>query len=306
MKESSKVKNVLFCIWVIVAILLIQLGVSAAIAIPIGVMSYFETGGDMVKYMEVYTNKLTSSNIVTIMTLVSTLISLIVSFTWFYRGYYKKKKEAGLAESILPKLKDVNSVVFLLAGMISTYSLAVIIQELVVLAMPNVNSMYQTAMSLSLGQDTAMGIIIALIVAPINEELICRGIVIERSKRSFGIIGCIVVSSLMFAFYHMNPIQGLYVLPMGIFWGYIAYKFNSVIIPIIGHIINNCIAMTIGNNIDFSKYWWLIILVFAASFAVLFVFGKKSEVLKKGTGESECIEEIESDEETEKAESTEE
>ena len=37
----------------------------------------------------------------------------------------------------------------------------------------------------------------------------------------------------------MNPIQGIYVLPMGLFWGFVAYRFNSVIPCILCHMLNN-------------------------------------------------------------------
>ena len=48
----------------------------------------------------------------------------------------------------------------------------------------------------------------------------------------------------------MNLIQGIYVLPLGLLYGYIAYKFNSVIPTMICHFINNLFALTLGQVIN--------------------------------------------------------
>jgi membrane protease YdiL (CAAX protease family) len=80
------------------------------------------------------------------------------------------------------------------------------------------------------------------------EEILFRGSILNRSKRAFGAIGCIVLSTLMFSFMHMNIVQGLYVIPMGLFWGYIAYRYKSVIPCVICHFINNFTGMLVPIN----------------------------------------------------------
>lgn len=39
-----------------------------------------------------------------------------------------------------------------------------------------------------------------------------------------------------------DPMQSIYVLPLGFVFAYLAYKYDSVIPAIIAHILNNCAA----------------------------------------------------------------
>lgn len=277
MKES-KVKTVFFGIWVIIAFLLIQVAVSLSISIPIGVKTFFETGADMEKYMEAYTAKATSGGLITLVSFLSTLVSAIAALIWYYFGYFKPKKAAGKVENPFPKLKNVYSIFYILTGAISTYCLAGLIQMVVSAMMPQADSFFQSVMGQTLGGSVVLGWLMAVLIAPINEELVVRGIILERSKRSFGIVGTIVLTALLFGLYHMNPIQGFYVLPMGIFWAYLGVKYNSVIIPIIGHVLNNSLAGFLGQYVDMET-WWLILIIFVVSFAACFYCAKNNPVL---------------------------
>lgn len=284
--KESKIKTVFFGIWVIIAALLIQLAVSVACAIPIGIKTFYETGADMEKYMELYTQRATSSNLITLASFIATAISAAVAALWYYFGYYKPKKESGLAEKLLPKLKNKYSILYILTGAVSTYSLGVLIQIVVSSAMPEANSFFQTVMASTFGGSEVLSWLLLVLVAPINEELVVRGIIVERAKRSFGIVGIIVLSSLLFGLYHMNPIQGLYVLPMGVFWAYLAIKYNSVVIAMIGHVLNNTIGGIFGRYIDLEKGWWIILIIFAISFALCFFCAKNNPVLKTDNKEN--------------------
>lgn len=278
MKES-KVKTVFFGIWVIIAFLLIQVALSLAIAIPIGVKTYFETGADMEKYMEAYTAKATSGDLVTLVSFLGTLVSAIAASIWYFFGYFKPKKAAGKVENPFPKLKNVYSVFYILAGAVSTYSIGVLIQMLVSSLMPQADSFFQTVMGQTFGGSAILSWLLLVLIAPINEELVVRGIILERAKRSFGVVGIIVLTALLFGLYHMNPIQGFYVLPMGIFWAYLGIKYNSVIIPIIGHVLNNLIGGLFGQFIDMENGWWKLLIIFVVSFAACFYCAKNNPVL---------------------------
>ena len=77
-----------------------------------------------------------------------------------------------------------------------------------------------------------------------------RGIILQHSKRVHGIVGCMILSALFFGLYHLNIIQGIYVIPMGLFWAFVGYKYNSVVPCMICHMLNNLLGMTIGNLLD--------------------------------------------------------
>lgn len=289
MKKENRVKTVFFGIWVIIALLLIQIVASAACAIPVGIKAFYESGADMTKYMEVYTSMALESDLVTVASFIATCISAVVGGLWYYFGYYKPKKAAGKTENAFSKLKNLYSVLYILFGAVSTYSLAVLIQMGVSSLMPKANEFFQSAMAMTVGGNEVISWLLLVLVAPINEEIAVRGIIVERGKRSFGIVGIIILSSLLFGLYHMNPIQGLYVLPMGVFWAYLAVKYNSVVIPIFGHIMNNAIGGFVGSKIDMENDWWILLIVFVVTFAVCFTCAKKNPVLKVSTSNKEDV-----------------
>lgn len=80
-------------------------------------------------------------------------------------------------------------------------------------------------------------------IAPIAEELIFRGLIYNRAKAYFGHIYAVILSSLIFAFYHGNAVQFIYALVIGLMMAYIYEKFGSLKAPIIFHICCNLPAL---------------------------------------------------------------
>ena len=87
--------------------------------------------------------------------------------------------------------------------------------------------------------DNALGLIAVVIGAPLSEELTLRGVAMKKTKQAFGIIGCMIISCICFGVIHGNIVQGIYTIPLGLIFGYVAYKFNSVIPTIFGHALHN-------------------------------------------------------------------
>lgn len=86
----------------------------------------------------------------------------------------------------------------------------------------------------------AMEFIAAVIIAPITEELIFRGILMNRLYNKYGMVRSIVYSSIMFFAMHINPNPML--LCLGISCGLLVYKYKSLIPSIILHMCNNLFA----------------------------------------------------------------
>ena len=87
-------------------------------------------------------------------------------------------------------------------------------------------------------------ILTVVIVAPLIEELLFRGIVFRSLQKVFPIWISIMLSAIMFGAYHMNLIQTVYATFMGIVAGIIYYKTNRLIYPMIVHAANNFIGAT--------------------------------------------------------------
>ncbi|WP_423244933.1 lysostaphin resistance A-like protein [Hathewaya massiliensis] len=88
----------------------------------------------------------------------------------------------------------------------------------------------------------------ALIIAPIFEEILCRGILLEglllRNKPYISI----VISASMFSLMHGNLVQIPNTFFMGLIIGWVYYKTRSVIPCIFAHFINNLLPTILYCN----------------------------------------------------------
>lgn len=87
------------------------------------------------------------------------------------------------------------------------------------------------------------GIVLMLLVAPVVEEFVFRGILFNYLRKNCSIITAIVIQALAFAIYHGNITQGIYAFILGIFLAMIYVYTNSLIGSIIGHILSNLIDL---------------------------------------------------------------
>jgi membrane protease YdiL (CAAX protease family) len=78
-------------------------------------------------------------------------------------------------------------------------------------------------------------------IGPVLEEIIFRGFVLN-SMRPYGNLTAIIVSSILFSMFHMNLVQFINPVLMGIILAFIAIKSESIIPSIVAHIFNNTIT----------------------------------------------------------------
>ena len=94
-----------------------------------------------------------------------------------------------------------------------------------------------------------------VLLAPIAEEIIYRGIVLKLCEKSMSFAVANVIQALLFGIYHMNLVQGIYAFFCGLVLGYICKKRKSIIASIFLHMIVNISSyfMTAIENIPISE-----------------------------------------------------
>lgn len=85
------------------------------------------------------------------------------------------------------------------------------------------------------------------VVAPIFEEILLRGIFLKGFVNRFGKWKSILLSSFLFAIFHMNIWQGVNAFFLGIILGWIYIQFNSLPAAIFVHFFNNLISYILHN-----------------------------------------------------------
>ena len=90
-----------------------------------------------------------------------------------------------------------------------------------------------------------LGFLVIALTPGICEEIMFRGMVMS-SYKSLGRRKSIIYSAMLFGLFHFNLQNLLGPIYLGILFGIIAYKTNSLFSTMIGHTMNNTIALTIG------------------------------------------------------------
>ena len=110
--------------------------------------------------------------------------------------------------------------------------------------------------------------IFAGILAPIIEEVIFRGVMLDK-LRGYGDKTAIMVSALTFGLFHGNLSQFFYAFVLGLIFGYVALKTNTIKYTVILHILINMLgavlmpALVLGENP---------MLIFLAGILVIIIF----------------------------------
>ena len=87
---------------------------------------------------------------------------------------------------------------------------------------------------------------IAVIAAPVVEEILFRGIVLRSIRKFSPVWASILISSVLFGVYHLNIVQAAYATFMGIAAGILYEKKKNLLFPILVHFANNLITMLQG------------------------------------------------------------
>ncbi len=113
---------------------------------------------------------------------------------------------------------------------------------------------------------------VTLIVAPIVEEIVFRGVLISSLGKVITPIGALIVTSVLFGISHGNIVQGLYSFLLGLVLGFVRIRSRNLSNSILMHITfnaSNVITAGFGLSITWMSPWAiaviLVILVWLSS-----------------------------------------
>ena len=82
-----------------------------------------------------------------------------------------------------------------------------------------------------------------VIMAPVIEELIFRGVIMHGLMRNYSKFTAVFVSALMFALFHLNPWQFPATFILGLVLGILMLRTRNIYLCILGHAINNGLVL---------------------------------------------------------------
>lgn len=105
-----------------------------------------------------------------------------------------------------------------------------------------------------------ISILSVVVVAPILEEALCRGVILNGLLKNYKPTHAIFLSALFFGFMHLNIWQGIPTFLVGLFLGWLYYRYKSAVPGMIAHAVNNAICYYFIFFSTGEKQDWLSIL----------------------------------------------
>lgn len=106
-------------------------------------------------------------------------------------------------------------------------------------------------------------ILVLLVVAPITEEILCRGIFLRGMLNRLPPWTAIVLSAAFFAIMHLNPWQAVSAFVIGLVLGWVYMRTRSLALCMFVHALNNAVALyfmsMLGEGVELFPVntWWL-------------------------------------------------
>lgn len=220
-----------------VACLVLQIGIGMVYAIGMGVIKMvlfmMENPGvsqsvAMDYYMEEVMNALVGG------VFMYHLLSLPIFGLWYYFGCKKPK----LKQSV--KNVSCKAVVIAILGGIVMLLMSNALVGIETYIMPElVENFVESMETMDIGFDI-LATLATVVLAPIGEEILCRGLILYYAKKAFPKFWMAnILQAFLFGVIHANLIQGIYAFAGGLIIGWLAERYKSLLPCMLMHFVVN-------------------------------------------------------------------
>lgn len=170
----------------------------------------------------------------------------ILSYIWVIKKIIKEinlKENFKLKIQYKPKLKEYIYIILAVIGYRVFYENTLGLLMSNIPMSPWLEAALENAVNENISYFIPSFIISVIMVAPVFEEIIYRGIILELLYKRYGSLKAIGISSMLFAIMHLNIHQGVNGFFLGIILGYIYIKTNSLLLSMFLHFTNNFLVI---------------------------------------------------------------
>lgn len=164
--------------------------------------------------------------------------SLLITGLWYYLYVVRRQKKAGIPFAGKFTGRSFGFSVLLAFGAQLLIGLLLTAWQW---AAPEMIEAYNQLMEeAGITELSVLSVFASVILAPIGEEIIFRGLTIEYLKKAgarFWVIN--VIQALLFGIAHMNLVQGTYAFLLGLTCGYVVLRYQSLLAGIAVHFVFN-------------------------------------------------------------------
>lgn len=211
---------------------------------------------DMVAFQEELTSILYKNS----MTLTAVAAAITIPIAWLL---FRKDRKKEYIE--YEKLNELSYGLIVLAALTACIGAN---QLLTIIRLDEIFPGYKQFEQAIYGGGIIMQVLAAVILAPIIEELLFRGLVFKRLDGYIGKIPAMLISSLFFGIYHGNVVQGVYTFVLGMLFVFIYDKYKTIWAPILAHVLANLTSI-LSTNVGIFDVFYANDVVFYISTAII-------------------------------------
>ena len=175
--------------------------------------------------------------------LYSCMIYVITGTVYLLWYYFVFIEPAGLNKFVNAQTGKLSPVCFIwlvpLAFAVQ-HAISLLMGAIAMIAPSAMESYTELVDSSGLTEYSPVWVIATLILPPLVEETIFRGLILQYLGRAgAGFVVANLIQAVLFGIFHMNLVQGIYTALLGFLLGYLAYRYDSIFVPMILHAIYN-------------------------------------------------------------------
>lgn len=215
----------------------IQIVITIPMTIIYAIKTLNESGGDFDSLMGSLMTISSDQNFTQSVNVLYGIAALIIFGIWYYRVFVKPFRKRTRKYPTGFSFHTIASVIFLAVGLQYVCTLVV---DLIGRIRPEWIMKYNQMMETAGYSDLSfMLIIYSVIMAPIVEEIIFRGLIFRYARHAMPFWAANIWQALLFGVLHMNLVQGIYAFTIGLFFGWICHRGRGIKYSIPVHIIFN-------------------------------------------------------------------
>ena len=179
----------------------------------------------------------------------NTIAMIIFSFCCMVIfGIWYKKRCGGTFRVNFKKEFHPLEIVGLILLVPGTQYLSALVTSLISVIFPSWLEIYEQMLEAAgLNEDiTLIMFIYSVLMAPISEELIFRGVTLRIAQRVWSFWPANILQAALFGIFHLNPLQSCYTFIIGLILGYIVHKGGTIYHVIFFHFLFNLWGTTMA------------------------------------------------------------
>ncbi len=189
-------------------------------------------------------------------------------FGYWYLQRFGRNREISLSRSLA-----VNHILSLIAIAVCGQVAISFLLTLILPLFEGVAEQYQATLG-GLFELSPLTFLYVVILSPLGEECIFRGLTLHYARKAVPALAANLIQAALFGLYHWNLVQGIYAFIMGLVFGIVVIKLDSLWTAIIMHVVLNAAGLWMNAylNTDLSVVAGVVICVLSIAIVVLSLY----------------------------------